>query len=441
MRDPRNEEPASSPARRLYWSAVALCVIFRGLALVGTNPDGVMSRWSTATDAAVYDRFGWNLAHRGVLGFEDRPSAFALPAYPLLVAGVYRVAGHRPTAVRVVQGVLGVLTVVALGRLAGCLGGRRSELAAVLGGAVYPYFLYFTREILTETLFLFAFSAMLLSAVRLGRTGRLRDGVFHGASVALALLTRPTGLALEPAALLLARPWAREHRARRLAALLLGLIVLAGAWGSWIARNRAVFGETVLLDTHVGFARLVGQLVSRGLSAEEVVREVGYRHRDIEMNRLPGGPRGELEADRRSGEKARRLIREDPAGFLRTIPRNAAVLWLGLNFSDVGREGGGTVLLALVGWACYGPLLLLGIAGLLRLFRSGRRVEGVSVLLLLAATTFLHALVLGGQRYRVGTIDPVLLVLAAWEASVWFRTWREKRRGAPATPPGGGDGV
>jgi hypothetical protein len=155
------------------------------------------------------------LAHEGVLGVGDRPSAFSLPAYPVLLASAYSMVGHRPGAARWIQVVLGTLTVVFLGRLARRLGGEWAEIIAVAGGALYPYFLYFVREILTETLFLFAFAGMMLTAVRVGERGAKRDGLLHGAFAALGLMTRPVGLALELGVLILARPWAREGRRGR----------------------------------------------------------------------------------------------------------------------------------------------------------------------------------------------------------------------------------
>jgi len=327
-----------------------------------------------------------------------------------------------------------VLTVFFLGRLAFFLAGQEAEILAVVGGAVYPYFLYFTRELLSETMFLFAFSGMMLTAVQVGRRGHWMDGLRHGVFAALGLMTRPVGLVLEAGALLLCRPWARQDRRSRLSGLLIGALVVALLWGAWLTRNRQVFGEFVPLDTHGGFALYVGQLFSRGFTAEEVFRRVGYSHTDIEKGKMPDGPRGELEADRRAGEAARKMIREDPIAFLGTLPRNVAELWVGMDFTDMAARGGGLGLLVLVGLAAYLPLLLLGLAGLGRMVRDRNwdTLWGVTGILLV--TTAVHAVVLGGKRYRVATIDPVLIVLAAYQVSRWIPTSRSRAAG-PETPP------
>ena len=421
------EESTTSPwQRRVYWACLLLALLVRcGFAAV-TDPRSLNTRWTTVSDSALYDRFGWNLASEGTLGARSTPSAFCLPAYPLLVAGVYRISGHLPGAVRWVQALLGLATVFLLGRLARCLGGRRTELLAVAIGAIYPYFIYYNGELLTETLFIFALSGAMLSAARVGSQGRLLDGVLHGLFAGLLVMTRPTGVFLEVGVLILARPWAKQDRRRRSIALLAGAILVALIWSGWIVRNRRVFGETVLLDTHGGYGLYQGQLLSRGMTDEEVYSRVGYSHLSIYEGRMQGGSLAELREDRRCKREAVEMIRADPAAFLKTIPRNAVRLWLTLDMSDAARAGGGLGFLTLVGWLSYFPVLILGMAGLVRLGRAGRWKPLAAALALFGLSTALHGIVLGGQRYRVATLDPLLLVLASWEATALV-AWAQSR--------------
>lgn len=207
---------------RLYLLAVALTILVRVAAVIGTDPESVFIRWSRSAgapplseeglvgDPALYDRFGWNVATQGVLGVGSRPSAFSLPAYPLLLGAIYKLFGHLPGAARWVQVLLNSLAVLFLGALARRLGGPRAEILAVLIGGLYPFYVYFVREVLTETLFLCAFSAMLLTAARVGSRGGIVDGLLLGVAVSVAIMTRPVGALLVPGALILARPWAPE---------------------------------------------------------------------------------------------------------------------------------------------------------------------------------------------------------------------------------------
>jgi len=307
------------------------------------------------------------------------------------------------------------------------LAGERAELLTVAAGAVYPHLIYFTREILTECLFITAYSGMLLTALLIGKRGRVADGVLHGACLSIAALTRPVGIILEPAVLILARPWARDHRRSRLAGLLLGLLIYGIGWGAWILRNRQVFGETIPFDTHGGFALYLGHLESIGESLEEIDGHIGYNHAMVARGELPGGPRGELEADRRSAEKAWESIRGNPQRSARCFLSNFAALWTRLNFSEVAAAARMIPFVTVVGWVSYPPVLLLGLAGLWKLYRDRRWVPLLAFLAAFISTSVVHALVVGGQRYRVATVDPILLVLAALAADAAIAALGKRR--------------
>jgi 4-amino-4-deoxy-L-arabinose transferase-like glycosyltransferase len=439
-REPLNR-PRTPPETRLYIMMLAITLLVRVMAVIGTDPTSVYIQFSRAAgapppspgemvgDPALYDRFGWNLATEGVLGVGSRPTGFCLPGYPLLLAGTYKLAGHLPGVVRWLQVLLNTLTVLFLGALARQLGGPRAEILAVLFGGMSPFFVYFVREIFTEVLFLFGFCAALLTAAWVGRRGRIADGVLYGMAVSVLIMTRPVGFFLVPGTLILARPWASERRRRRLGGLLLGGLVIAGSWGAWILRNRQVFGETVLLDTHGGFSFYLGQLQMRGVPVEEAVKKIGFQDTDIYNGTLPGGPHGELEASRRAGDDAMKMIRSDLPAFAATAFRNLKALWLGSSFTDVAGRGGMRVLMILVAWLSYGPVLVLGLVGLVQCWRTGRWDFFWAFLVILSTTTLLHAVVMGGKRYRAATIDPELMVLAGWQGSrLLGRWWREPQR-------------
>ncbi len=428
---PRSLSSSAPPDRIAYLLLALLCLGIRLVYVSGTGMDQLYTRWSTATDAVVYDQFGWNLASRGTLGVGDRPSGFAMPGYPMLLAAVYHVFGHLPGAARYLQAFLGLLTVLAIGRTAGILAGRRAELIAVAAGAVYPFFVYFTGEILSECLFMAALSGMLLTAAQAGRDGRTSSGILHGACLTVAALTRPVGVFLEPAVLVLARPWSRTQRRPRIAGLLLGFLLCGTTWGGWIARNRSVFGETIPFDTHGGFALYLGHLEAIGASQQEIHEKLGYTHDSVAQGRIPGGPRGELETDRRSAAKAWESIRQDPRRFALSVLRNVAALWFRLNYSDVAAGTGRLTLATLAGWASYCPILGIACAGLWRLLRERRWRVLAAFLGIFLITSAVHGVVIGGQRYRVATIDPLLLVLAPLGADGWI----EARRKAVPSPP------
>jgi len=186
----------------------------------------------------------------------------------------------------------------------------------------------------------------------------------------------------------------------------------------------------VVLDTHGGFGLYLGQLQARGVTIDEAVKIVGYHHADILSGSLPGGARGEIEADRSAGERALQMIRGDPAAFATAALSNIRGLWLGLDFNDLAGPGGMRVLMTLAAGAAYLPVLALGLLGIGLSGRTGRREIFWACVVLLATTTLLHAVVLGGKRYRTVTIDPVLMVAAACQAARFLaRFWPEPLAG------------
>jgi 4-amino-4-deoxy-L-arabinose transferase-like glycosyltransferase len=395
---------------------VVLALAVRSALVVGTDGSSVVTRRSNVGDATLYDTFGWNLATRGVLGVGDRPSAFVPPAYPILIAATYRISGHRPGAVRWVQVVLGTAAVLMLGAFAARTGGRRSGLIVGAAAAIYPYFLYFVPEILTETTFIFCVAGMLLTARILGDSGGVRAGLLFGVFVAWALMTRSIALLFVPGVLVLARPLAAERRSARLIGLALGGLLVVATWTAWVVRNERAVGAPVLFDTHGGFTLYTSQLISTGLPHDEVVRrtrqELGFYRYDIEHGTLPGGPAAEVVSDHRATEKAKQLIRQDPTGYLARVPKNIGRLWLNLDLGEVSGERHGPGLVTIASSVAFFAVLVLGLSGLWSLWRERHIRVLIALVWILAATTAVHGLTHGGKRYRVATIDPVLICSA-----------------------------
>jgi hypothetical protein len=147
-------------------------------------------------------------------GYGSRPGSAAFyPLYPTLVGGLGRIlAGHYVLAGIAVSLLACLAAFVLLYRLAETRLGADGARRAVLYLAVFPMTL-FLQAVYAESLFL----ALALAAFLLAERGRLPEA---GVAAGLACLTRPLGVALLPALVLLAgRRWPRLAAAPLLFAL------------------------------------------------------------------------------------------------------------------------------------------------------------------------------------------------------------------------------
>ena len=121
-------------------------------------------------DDAGYDNVAWNLANgRGFVADIISPEGTVTyepliangPTYPLFLAAVYRVFGHAITAVRVVQAILGAVTIFFVFRIAQRAFGERVACLSAALVAVHPALTFYTGMLLSETVFTFLNSEVL----------------------------------------------------------------------------------------------------------------------------------------------------------------------------------------------------------------------------------------------------------------------------------------
>jgi len=118
-------------------------------------------RW-LVMDAQRYDELAREIAAGGWM---PREAFYQAPLYPYFLAAVYAVTGGSLLAVRLLQAVLGALTVVLLAVLAGRLFGRTAGGAAGLLAAFYGPAIFYVPLLLKSTLTLLALTGAVLLLV------------------------------------------------------------------------------------------------------------------------------------------------------------------------------------------------------------------------------------------------------------------------------------
>jgi 4-amino-4-deoxy-L-arabinose transferase-like glycosyltransferase len=366
-------------------------------------------------------RFYWDLARTiregtpyEVMYYSDIPHfSLRTPGYPLFLAGCQAMFGERALPVRLVQAILGTLSVWLVFQLTREVAkpppersGWTVPLAAALIAAVEPYTVFLSPLILSEAVFVPLMLASLWGMAAIWRgddavSGRrtLFIALGIGASLAAAVLVRPSWALFVP---LMLGVWIASglstvklgqagELARRLrvgGVVILGFMVVMSPW--WV-RNYGIYGRFVPTALWTG-ASLYDGLNPRATGGSDMAF---LGDPDI-------WPLGEEDQD---DELTRRAL-----AFARAEPGRAA--WLAVaKFGRYWRpwpdaEGFRSIGLAAVSAAVTLPLFALIALGLW----SSRRDPRVWVLLAGPALYFcvLHLVFASSMRYRIPGEVPAL---------------------------------
>lgn len=253
VRTNRRRAGAVFRANRDVALLLAASLVLRLLLVALTSP------YSPRTDSADYHRLGVSLAlgdgwGSSIVAPGGGATAFRAPLYPALLGAIYRVGAIDLTLVRVIQALIGTLTVGLVVLVAHQLFGRRVALGAGAIAALSPTLLIVDAALLTEVLSL----PLELGAVAAVLAHRNRpDGralpILAGVLVGLGALTRfPGVLLLLPLGIALATARSQSARRRLVAVGLFGVACLA-VITPWTVRNAQELDAFVPVTTQAGF--------------------------------------------------------------------------------------------------------------------------------------------------------------------------------------------
>ena len=204
-------------------------------------------------DADDYHQLATRLVEgRGYVNAASIPTAWRPPAYPVFLAGVYKIAGVSVQRATMVQVILGGLTVVMLTVLAAMILGWPRALMAGIIAAVYPVFVWLPRLLLSENLSLFLMLVSLGTIILYLRTSRMVWMIVFGVLCALNTLVRGGNLFL-PIIVgfgLLVLHW-RSWK-QLVAPLLVMTVAFVVTLLPWTIRNYRVFHHVIPVATQDG---------------------------------------------------------------------------------------------------------------------------------------------------------------------------------------------
>jgi len=313
--------------------------------------------------------------------------------------------------------------------------GKTAGVLTVALMSVHPMFMFMTTEIATESLYIvlesgaFALTLALLEpGLSLTKAGWISFGA--GLCFGAGALTRPNMFIafIVVAIAIVGRGIARREEWRRwfvpLLALSLGTYAVVTPW---LIRNQRTIGSASLA-TNIDYNLFRGSIETIGSGTDKELAAM-FRHHgvmyegEIENIRLTTLSSDEASNERRARAEALKVIRSDPAHWIRERIRNIAYLWLNLQWVGDYLESPFMWLAQVSTNLFYYFLLAAAVAGSLSLGR--RRAPPRQREFVMACWCFIVAvmpvvLTIVGKRYRVAMIDPFLVMLASAAVASWI---------------------
>lgn len=435
----------TNPGRRAVLIVVATALLLRLIALWAASDAELVldEQLYVARAEALLDGDGFVGSYqswvrhpraRSMAALPQYPGAYQPPGYTVFLAGILATTGHSVLAVKLVQAVLGALTiwfVYAIGRRWMDLG---HGLLAAWICALYPTLIAFTHYLWSETLFTFLLVLGVWVLTRGDRAHDARAAAAAGAVFGLAALTRGVMLYFLPV-FCLWLVWTHRRRWRPAlvsSAWLLGVALLVIA--PWSLRSTLMHGGIVLIDTNGPFNVWRGNAPDT-FAERPAPPRFSYAPPFESLPLMPVGPQDQrtfvetvkrelasesptdLQIARSGVALARRQILSAPGLFLRRAWTKTVDLWNPTSFLMRQLRLGAygvvhPITETLLSWMAIVSYLLVMMFAVEGAVTTRRDRLTQLVMLLVLTTTAASILAFGLTRFRL-PVMPFLALLAA----------------------------
>ena len=279
------------------------------------------------SDAREYDTIGWNLASGNGFSLEAGvPTPVRGPVYPFFLSLIYLIFGHNYLVVRLAQAVIGALICLVMY----CIGreifdegvGRVTSMVV----ALYPVLIGYTGLLLTEVLFTFLLSVVVLFLVRAVRNGSSKFYGISGVLLGIATLCRST-MILFPFFLLIALWIIYKSNFRAIVHFSIFLIMMIIVITPWTIRNYYQFHTFLPVETGGGQTLWVGTYLPWSGK---------YQGAETEPLRSMREEYPPIELDKRLFKEGLKNIKDNPVTYLIMSIRKFPRFWLTSHSSVFG---------------------------------------------------------------------------------------------------------
>ncbi len=343
-------------------------------------------------DSMRYDRIAAEL-----LNGKGFSSTLTSPLYPIFLSRVYHFFGHSFTAVRIIHSLIGTVSVFIIYLIAREIFSEKAGLIACFLGTIYPFFIFFTGLILTETLFIFLFLWLIFFFRKMVLYTRLSYAVYTGILAGLSILTKPIAAYFLAFAFIIVLTIYNDRRKQLLANGLLVFLISMAVISPWAWNNYKRSGSLVFLRGGGGFVLYESNnpLATGGPCGERIVWTEEMKKMDAK------------ELDSYFKREAIFFIKNNPRRFLELTVIKVARFW---SFTpNAGNYQSWKY--KLISVMSYGPLILLACWQVIATRRRWK--ELIFLYLPIVFFTGLHTVILGSIRYRIPIMPYVMIFSAA----------------------------
>jgi 4-amino-4-deoxy-L-arabinose transferase-like glycosyltransferase len=346
------------------------------------------------------------------------PSAWTNPAYPYLVAGVFKIFGiYTPASAWVVlslNGLFSALTCIPIFFAARRMFGATAALWAAWLWCLFPYAIYLSDarvwEYCLDTLMM---TLVLWATLEIAEESSTKRWIGYGLLWGLAALTNAVILSTLP--LLLA--WIVWKRLRRGLEwrwrVALTVVLLTATVSPWFVRNYRTFGRFIPFRDAFWLAFTEG---NTGDTSDLYPDWANPTNSEVLMNRFRAqGEIGFMQQQRKEGLE---FLRDHPGLFLRLSVKRAVYMWTAywsLRPEYLAQE---PAAIPNIGFCT--ALTVLAVLGFRRAYRINPAARGdlIPFLVVLLMYPLVYYALYPGMGYR-HPVDPVLVVFIGFLACEW----------------------
>lgn len=335
------------------------------------------------------------------------------PLYSFFLALVYFLFGQSLLVVRIAQAFLGAATCLLVYYIGRNVFNRKVGFIGACFCGLYPYFIYYTGDVLSETLFTFLLAASLAGLVYFQEKPTYHRAILSGFCLGLTSLCKPVILPF----IFLLPVWGiivyRQQLRRVLPKVIIVFAAALLAILPWSVRNYLYYHEFTLISTSgvylwmsynpytVRLEKIPELLPAQDQNSNYLPADFEYfpKQRFMEINKLP-----RMEADK--------VFKREAWDFMKNDPKTVIWLWY-KRFFHFWRLYPlvATPANKVAAFLTSGSVIILGWMGLIMSIKNWRKT--MLFLLLLGTYTVVHIVSLTNIRYRV-PIDTFMMVFAAY---------------------------